>query len=221
MGEQRPEQEQHGQENLHSYAIRHSTLVAVHSLLWYIYSCTILHKKEFASRTLSTGTIGRLADGYRYDALSTSSVIPSFLEENEHVHHQIAAMGQHRRWSTTTCTVLSLFSVVMWLTTARAFLIRTPQASFPLARFMTTEDSVVAVCQQKIQAALQAESVQVTGAFDDPNGSHIQIQVVSSMFEGKRPMQRQQLVYKAIWEEMQGRVHAVDSMTCKTPSELK
>jgi BolA-like protein 1 len=110
----------------------------------------------------------------------------------------------------------------MWLTTARAFLIRTPKASLPLARFMTTEDStsVVAVCQRKIQDALQAESVKVTGAFDDPNGSHIQIQVVSSMFEGKRPMQRQQLVYKAIWDEMQGRVHAVDSMICKTPTEV-
>jgi BolA-like protein 1 len=39
------------------------------------------------------------------------------------------------------------------------------------------------------------------------------------MFEGKRAMQRQQLVYKAIWEEMQGAVHAVDSMVCKTPDE--
>jgi stress-induced morphogen len=59
----------------------------------------------------------------------------------------------------------------------------------------------------------------VAGAFDDPNGSHISIVVVSSQFEGKRPMQRQQLVYKAIWEEMQGPVHAVDSMVCKAPNE--
>jgi stress-induced morphogen len=57
------------------------------------------------------------------------------------------------------------------------------------------------------------------GAYDDPNGSHITIEVVSTMFEGKRAMQRQQLVYKAIWEEMQGAVHAVDSMVCKTPDE--
>ena len=83
----------------------------------------------------------------------------------------------------------------------------------------TSETSVVSICQEKIQKALEAESVKVTGAFDDPNGSHISIQVVSSLFEGKRPMQRQQLVYKAIWEELQGPVHAVDSMTCKTPSE--
>lgn len=57
------------------------------------------------------------------------------------------------------------------------------------------------------------------GAYDDPNGSHISIMVVSSMFEGKRPVQRQQLVYKALWEELKGAVHAVDSMVCKTPNE--
>ena len=39
-----------------------------------------------------------------------------------------------------------------------------------------------------------------TGAYDDPNGSHISIVVVSELFEGKRPVQRQQLVYKALWE---------------------
>lgn len=59
----------------------------------------------------------------------------------------------------------------------------------------------------------------VPGAFDDPNGSHISIEVVSDLFVGKRAVQRQQLVYKAIWEEMQGPVHAVDAMICKTPEE--
>lgn len=46
----------------------------------------------------------------------------------------------------------------------------------------------------------------ITGAYDDPNGSHISIEVVSDAFEGKRAVQRQQLVYKAIWEELQGPV---------------
>ena len=41
------------------------------------------------------------------------------------------------------------------------------------------------------------------------------------MFEGKRPVQQQQLVYKALWEELQGPVHAVDSMICKTPNEAE
>lgn len=87
---------------------------------------------------------------------------------------------------------------------------------------MTFSDdaSIVEICTKKIQEALGTDAVKVTGAYDDPNGSHISIQVVSEQFEGKRPVQRQQLVYKAIWEELQGPVHAVDSMVCKTPSEI-
>jgi stress-induced morphogen len=57
------------------------------------------------------------------------------------------------------------------------------------------------------------------GAYDDPNGSHISIKVVSEKFHGKRVVQRQQMVYKALWDELQGPVHAVDAMICKTPDE--
>jgi len=28
------------------------------------------------------------------------------------------------------------------------------------------------------------------------------------------------MVYKAIWDEMQGPIHAVDEMVCKAPSEV-
>merc|ERR1711957_464302 len=81
------------------------------------------------------------------------------------------------------------------------------------------ERSIVDTCRNKIQKALETDDVIVKGAYDDPNGSHISIEVVSDLFTGKRAVQRQQLVYKAIWEEMQEAVHAVDSMTCKTPEE--
>ena len=64
------------------------------------------------------------------------------------------------------------------------------------------------------------KELEVQGAFDDPNGSHITIYCVSEAFEGKRSLQRQQLVFKAIWEEMQGPVHAVDTMVLKAPSEV-
>mmetsp|Transcript_56547 Transcript_56547/g.61222 ORF Transcript_56547/g.61222 Transcript_56547/m.61222 type:complete len:157 (-) Transcript_56547:195-665(-) len=88
-------------------------------------------------------------------------------------------------------------------------------------RFMTSSQptSVVDVCKQKISDALKADHVKVVGAYDDPNGSHISITVVSSKFEGKRVVQRQKLVYAAIWEELKEKVHAVDSMVCKTPDE--
>jgi len=82
-----------------------------------------------------------------------------------------------------------------------------------------TPTSVVDLCRDKIKAALQTDQVIVTGAYDDPNGSHISVQVISSMFVGKRPVQRQQMVYKALWDELKGPVHAVDSMICKTPDE--
>lgn len=77
------------------------------------------------------------------------------------------------------------------------------------------------ICRDKIVAALETEDVKVIGAYDDPNGSHISIEVTSELFEGKRLVQRQQLVYKALWEELKGAVHAVDSMVCKTPAEKK
>mmetsp|Transcript_47183 Transcript_47183/g.78105 ORF Transcript_47183/g.78105 Transcript_47183/m.78105 type:complete len:141 (+) Transcript_47183:19-441(+) len=85
------------------------------------------------------------------------------------------------------------------------------------------ERTVVETCKEKISAMLEPTEIKVEGAFDDPNGSHISIYCVSEAFEGKRSMQRQQLVFKAIWDEMQGPippVHAVDSMVLKTPSEV-
>ena len=82
-----------------------------------------------------------------------------------------------------------------------------------------SSDTVVAICQQKIMTALNPLRCLVKGSNDDPNGSHIAIEVVSEAFEGKSTMQRQQLVYKAIWAEMSGPVHAVDSIIAKTPSE--
>ncbi|KAL3945818.1 MAG: hypothetical protein SGBAC_000090 [Bacillariaceae sp.] len=112
----------------------------------------------------------------------------------------------------------------MLSTGARAFTSISRQARIgaSMARFMSTEapdTSIVDVCTQKIKDALDTSEVKVTGAYDDPNGSHISIEVVSSKFEGKRAVQRQQIVYKAIWEELQGPVHAVDSMVCKAPDE--
>ena len=94
----------------------------------------------------------------------------------------------------------------------------------PLVRMMSFGDkTVVDRCQGKITEALAPTEIKIQGAFDDPNGSHISIYCVADAFEGLRSMKRQQMVYKAIWEEMQdgGPLHAVDSMTLLTPSEVK
>jgi len=69
---------------------------------------------------------------------------------------------------------------------------------------------------------LQTDRVLVKASSDDPNGSHITVECISQEFEGKSTLQRQRLIYKAIWDEMSngGAVHAVDSIVAKAPSEV-
>ncbi|KAF3432629.1 hypothetical protein FNV43_RR23731 [Rhamnella rubrinervis] len=71
--------------------------------------------------------------------------------------------------------------------------------------------------ENKIKKHLNAESVTVKDSYGD--GRHVSIVVVSSAFEGQSAVNRQRMVYKAIWEELQSTVHAVDQMTTKTPNE--
>lgn len=71
--------------------------------------------------------------------------------------------------------------------------------------------------QTKIQEALQAQKVEVADMAGD--GRHVEIVVISREFEGKSAVNRQRLVYKAIWEELQETVHAVDAMVTQTPEE--
>jgi acid stress-induced BolA-like protein IbaG/YrbA len=62
--------------------------------------------------------------------------------------------------------------------------------------------------------------VQVLASNDDPNGSHVNILCIAEEFTGKNTVQRQRLIYKAIWDELSGGpVHAVDSIVAKTPKE--
>ena len=80
--------------------------------------------------------------------------------------------------------------------------------------------SPAAACEEKIRAAISVTELEVLSSEEDPNGSHIMVTAVSAAFEGLSSMKRQQLVYKAIWEEVQsGAVHAVDQMVLKTPDE--
>lgn len=71
--------------------------------------------------------------------------------------------------------------------------------------------------ENKIKEHLNAESVIVKDAYGD--GRHVSIDVISSAFEGQSAVSRQRMVYKAIWEELQSIVHAVDQMTTRTPTE--
>ncbi|KAE8723413.1 Protein BOLA4 [Hibiscus syriacus] len=72
--------------------------------------------------------------------------------------------------------------------------------------------------EKKIKEHLNAESVTVKDASGD--GRHVCIDVVSSAFEGQSAVNRQRMVYKTIWEELQNTVHAVDQMSTRTPDEV-
>ncbi|RVW69944.1 Protein BOLA4, chloroplastic/mitochondrial [Vitis vinifera] len=95
--------------------------------------------------------------------------------------------------------------------------------------------------ENKIKEHLNAESVSVKDAYGDGRhvshrlevasrldflklklrlvGGDILIDVISSAFEGQSAVNRQRMVYKAIWEELQSTVHAVDQMSTRTPTE--
>ncbi|DBA74704.1 TPA: hypothetical protein ACH3X2_009366 [Trebouxia sp. C0005] len=71
--------------------------------------------------------------------------------------------------------------------------------------------------KESIANNLEADKVEVTDVYGD--GRHVNIEVVSKLFDGQSSMKRQRLVYKAIWQELQNTVHAVDSMKTSTPAE--
>lgn len=121
--------------------------------------------------------------------------------------------------------ILSLLTLVLTLAMSGAF--RPHPRNFiqyhSRARMMSTnDDTVVSRCTKKIMDMLETDKCIVRSSSDDPNGAHITIECISEKFAGLRSMQRQQLLYKAIWNEMQdgGPVHAVDSIIAKTPDEV-
>jgi len=64
-----------------------------------------------------------------------------------------------------------------------------------------------------IAQGLPCEHLDVQG-----DGSHFDAVIVSSAFEGKRPIARHQLVYAALGDRMKAEIHAL-SMRTLTPGE--
>ena len=65
-----------------------------------------------------------------------------------------------------------------------------------------------------IASGLACERLEVAG-----DVHHFEALIVSSLFEGKRPVQRHQLVYKALGDRMREEIHAL-SMRTLTPAEF-
>jgi len=74
---------------------------------------------------------------------------------------------------------------------------------------MTTPESI----ERDIARGLPCDHLTVEG-----DGQHFQAVIVSSAFEGKRPIQRHQLVYAALGDRMRAEIHAL-SMQTLTPGE--
>ncbi len=64
-----------------------------------------------------------------------------------------------------------------------------------------------------IAEGLPCELLEVEG-----DGRHFDALIVSALFEGKRPVQRHQLVYRALGDRMREQIHAL-SMKTLTPDE--
>lgn len=101
---------------------------------------------------------------------------------------------------------------------------RTPIWRTQTLRMMTTEagggeDTVMSTVEQKLKKALEPTKLVVEPTYGDPNGAHVSIYVVSEAFEGQNVVKRHRTVYGAIWDELQGPIHAVDQLVTKTPAE--
>ena len=66
-----------------------------------------------------------------------------------------------------------------------------------------------------IRAGMPAARVEVQSDDD----THFATLVVSEAFEGLRPLQRHQLIYRALGDKMGGEIHAL-SIRALTPAEL-
>jgi BolA-like protein 1 len=119
----------------------------------------------------------------------------------------------------TSTHVCGPSAISQWRAPVPHFLATQPRATSSATGPQSTEDSVVASVERKLTEALQPESLSVIPAYGDPNGSHVSISVVSDVFEGLNVVKRHKMVYKAIWEELQGPIHAVDQLLTRTPAE--
>lgn len=63
--------------------------------------------------------------------------------------------------------------------------------------------------EELIRAGLPGATVQVRSE----DNVHFEAVVVSAEFEGKRPLQRHQMVYRALGERMGGEIHALQLVT--------
>lgn len=119
------------------------------------------------------------------------------------LHHQYAksiSTNQIPNWPTsvflpsltlpssppTLQTMLRLLLLLLLTTISTSFYLPSPSFLPSTSLFSSSPDlsTTVSKCESKITSLLSPTSLKVTGADDDPNGSHIFIECVSEKFEG-------------------------------------
>ncbi len=70
----------------------------------------------------------------------------------------------------------------------------------------------------EIEALIRAGLPDATVVVRSGDNVHFEAVVVSAQFEGKRPLQRHQMVYRTLGERMGGEIHALQ-LTTVTPAE--
>ncbi|XP_002963291.2 protein BOLA4, chloroplastic/mitochondrial [Selaginella moellendorffii] len=76
---------------------------------------------------------------------------------------------------------------------------------------------VASVMERKIREKLGADNVVVKDAYGD--GEYLSISVVASVFQGKSKIDRQKMVYKAVWDEVKYQEHVIEQIRMETPEE--
>lgn len=71
---------------------------------------------------------------------------------------------------------------------------------------------------EQIEALIRAGLPGATVVVRSEDNVHFQATVVSAEFEGKRPLQRHQMVYRTLGDRMGGEIHALQLNTL-TPAE--
>lgn len=72
---------------------------------------------------------------------------------------------------------------------------------------------------QQIEELIRAALPDATVRVRSEDNVHFEAMVVSGQFDGRRPLQRHQLVYRALGERMGGEIHALSLQTF-TPAEV-
>lgn len=114
----------------------------------------------------------------------------------------------------------SLCFIAVALRPTAAFAPAAATSRFARRGLAVAAEGSVGRCEAKITEALSPASLMVGNNEDDPNGTHISIDVVAEAFEGLSRVKRQQLVMRSIKDELDsGAIHAIDSMKTRTPAE--